>query len=103
MYSDTKGPLALAGVIGGVDSGIHPDTRNIFLESACFEPSQVRKSAKRFNIETDSSYRFSRGVPSESVLDVLHKAEALVQELAGGEVGHKEYDVWQKPKKTKPH
>ena len=94
---DTKGPLALAGVIGGMDSGIHSETKNVFVESACFESSQVRRTSKKFNIETDSSYRFSRGVSSENTLDVLHKAEVLIQELAGGVLAHNEYDIWEKP------
>ncbi len=99
---DEREPLALAGVIGGERSGIHHSTKNIFVESACFEPTQVRESSKRFRIETDSSYRFSRGVSAENTLDVLHKAIALIQELAGGEVSEDEYDFWEKPKKIKP-
>ena len=81
---DKKQTLALAGVIGGVNSGIRPETKNVFLESACFESSQVRSISKRFNIETDSSYRFSRGVPGESTLALSRKAVSLIQDLAGG-------------------
>ena len=99
---DTKKFLALAGVIGGLHSGIQPDTKNIFVESACFEPSHVRKTSKKFNIETDSAYRFSRGVPSESTLEILHRAVALIQNLAGGEISRDEYDFWEKPIKPKP-
>ena len=99
---DGKEPLALAGVIGGMSSGIHSDTKNIFLESACFEPLHVRKTAKTFNIETDSSYRFSRGVPSESTLEILHKAVGLIQQMAGGKISRDEYDLWEKPVKSKP-
>ena len=98
---DTKGSVALAGVIGGRDSGIHSKTKNIFIESACFDPSQVRRTSKRFNIETDSSYRFSRGVPSENTLDILHKAETLIQELAGGVLAQSKYDIWEKPAQPK--
>ena len=99
---DAKGPLALAGIIGGVSSGIQSDTKNIFIESACFDPFYVRRTAKTFNIETDSSYLFSRGVPSDSTLEVLHRTVALVQKWAGGEVSEEEYDVWKKPLKVKP-
>ena len=99
---DTKQVLALAGVIGGISSGIQPETKNIFIESACFEPSQVRRTSKRFNIDTDSSYRFSRGVPSESTLEILHRAVTLIQESAGGELSKDEYDFWERPEKAKP-
>ncbi|MDE0119906.1 MAG: phenylalanine--tRNA ligase subunit beta [Bdellovibrionales bacterium] len=99
---DGKGPLALAGVIGGVSSGIRSDTKNIFIESACFDPSHVRSTAKAFNIETDSSYLFSRGVPSESTLENLHRAIVLVQKWAGGEVSKDEYDFWKKSSKVRP-
>ena len=99
---DKKQILALAGVIGGLSSGIQPETKNIFVESACFEPSQVRRTSKRFNIDTDSSYRFSRGVSSESTLEILHKAVALIQELAEGDLFKDEYDFWEKPAKPTP-
>ena len=90
---DEKEPIALAGVIGGRLSGIQAGTKNIFLESACFAPSQVRQSSKRFHIETDSSYRFSRGVCSASTLDILRKATFLIQKYGGGEIAPKEYDL----------
>lgn len=99
---DKKQVLALAGVIGGLSSGIQPETKNIFVESACFEPSQVRRTSKRFNIDTDSSYRFSRGVPSESTLEILYKAVKMIQELAGGEISKDEYNFWEKPTTPKP-
>ena len=98
---DKKQNLALAGVIGGINSGIRSETKNVFLESACFESSQVRRTSKRFNIETDSSYRFSRGVPGESTLDLLRKAISLIQELAGGAISKDEYDFWTKIEKQK--
>ena len=97
-----KNPLALAGVIGGKTSGIHADTKNIFVESACFAPAQVRGSSKRFHIETDSSYRFSRGVASETTLSILRIAIQLMQKLAGGDLAEEEYDIWEKPALPKP-
>ena len=99
---DKKSPLALAGVIGGLVSGIQANTKNIFVESACFAPSQVRQSSKRFYIETDSSYRFSRGVCSETTLSVLQKAVAFMQNLAGGEIAPKQHDIKEKPALPKP-
>ncbi len=99
---DADQPLALAGVIGGEDSGISSDTKNVFLESACFTSSQVRKTSKRFNIETDSSYRFSRGVPPKAVLNVLRILAVMTQKLAGGQVSGDEYDLHEKSLKIKP-
>ena len=98
---DKKQNLALAGVIGGVNSGIRPETKNVFLESACFEAAQVRSTSKRFNIETDSSYRFSRGVPGASTLDLSRKAVAFIRELAGGTISKDEYDFRTKPEEQK--
>ncbi len=99
---DRKEPLALAGVIGGVKSGIHSNTKNIFLESACFEPTQVRRTSKRFHIETDSSYLFSRGVSSENTLNILHKALVLIQNMTGGEFSPDEYDIRENTEPPKP-
>ena len=94
---DEAGALALAGVIGGMGSEVKKETKNIFLEAACFKPSQVRKTSKRFGIETDSSYRFSRGVPVENTLEMLNRALRLIQEIAGGECSSDTHDATKKP------
>ncbi len=99
---DEKEPLALAGVIGGKSSGIHSGTQNVFVESACFDPAHVRASSKRFHIETDSSFRFSRGVPSETTLAVGQKAVNLIEVLAGGQRSPETYDTGEKPAEPKP-
>jgi phenylalanyl-tRNA synthetase beta chain len=81
---DADGPVAVAGVMGGFDSQVTDSTTDIFLESACFTPSQVRRTAKRLKIPSESSYRFERGVDPELAPDALGRAVALVLEMAGG-------------------
>ena len=67
MICDDEKPLSIAGVFGGENSGINNNTTNIF-ESACFEPTTIRKTAKRHSLSTDASYRFERGVDPELTL-----------------------------------
>ena len=98
---DAKKTIALAGIIGGEESGIHPDTQNIFLESACFAPSHVQSVSKQWQMDTDASYRFSRGVDPEMTKRVLHEACALIQSLAGGEVSKDYYDEYVRPPQSK--
>ena len=89
---DSRRALALAGVIGGRESGIHAGTKNIFLESACFDSSHIRFVSKAWQIETEAGYRFSRGVPMDKTADVLQRAAGLVQSLAGGKISKDCYD-----------
>ncbi len=93
--------LALAGVIGGKDSSISSETKNIFLESAYFRPEGIRRTSRRFGLQTDSSYRFSRGIDPETVKESLDFACALIQELAGGKVSEDLYDFYPKPLEPK--
>lgn len=93
-------PVALAGVIGGADSGVADSTKNIFIESAYFNPSVVRKTAKEFGLNTDSSYRFERGTDPEMVLFALQRAANLVLEVAGGEVASDIVDIY--PEELEP-
>lgn len=79
-------PVALAGVIGGLDSGVTLDTQDIFIEVAYFNPSMIRKTAKYFGIQTDSSDHFSKGTDSLILLKALNRACELIKELAQGEV-----------------
>ena len=81
---DKKGVLALAGIMGGLDSSITHQTQNIVIESAYFAPERIRKSSRRLGLETDSSYRFTRGIDKEHVFVSLQKACFLIQDLAGG-------------------
>ena len=85
-------PIALAGVIGGADSAVSNETKNIFLEGAVFAPETVRRTAKQFGLQTESSYRFARGIDESACRAALDKAAALIQELAGGSVSGDFFD-----------
>lgn len=95
MICDDSKPLCLAGIIGGINSGIDSSTKNIFLESANFDPISIRKSAKRHNINTDSSFRFERGVDPEIGIYALKRAASMIQEFSGGDISSniQEYSV----------
>ena len=84
VIADAKKPVALAGVMGGVESGVGGSTTDILLESAWFEPTRVRKTSRELGISTDSSYRFERQVDPESVLAASARATQLILEAAGG-------------------
>ncbi len=86
MICSAVEPMCLAGVFGGLDSGVSDSTVNIFLESAYFNPVWVRKSAKRFGLNTDSSFRFERGIDPNMQIYALKRAAMLYKELAGGEI-----------------
>lgn len=90
MIKDGKDqPLCIAGVFGGIHSGITENTKTIFLESAYFDPVAVRKAAKLHGLNTDASFRFERGVDPNFTRIALTKAIKLIQEIAGGKlVGH---------------
>ncbi|MCZ0933210.1 MAG: phenylalanine--tRNA ligase subunit beta, partial [Oligoflexia bacterium] len=90
---DNKKVLALAGVIGGLDSSITAQTKNIVIESACFAPEKIRKTSRRFGLETDSSYRFARGVDAFEVKSAMDLACFLIQKEAGGRVSKDFYDL----------
>ena len=94
IISDEKKPVALAGVLGGLHSGVTTDTVNIFIESAYFNPAAVRKTAKSFGLNTDSSYRFERGVDPEMVNFALIRAVNLVLKEAGGEIASEVVDIY---------
>ncbi len=83
---DTLGPVAVAGVMGGARSEVRPGTKRIFLESAYFEPAQVRRVSRQLGLSSESSYRFERGVDPARVPVALDHAAALLAELAGGKV-----------------
>lgn len=101
MIRDGQRPVAMAGVIGGKNSGVSVDTKDIFLESAYFLPMVVRKSARSHGIETDSAYRFSRGVDPEGTFAASQRATQLILEICGGETGRFDgddiYDIYPQP------
>ena len=97
MICDAKNGACLAGVFGGVDSGVTAYTKNIFLESAYFDPVSVRKSAKRHGLSTDSSFRFERGVDPNITLTALKRTALLIEELAGGKITSTVTDIYPHP------
>lgn len=92
---DSEEPIAVAGVMGGQNSEVTDRTINIFLESAYFLPSSIRRTSKSLGLKTESSYRFERGTDKESLIYALDRAAYLIRELAGGEISEKvdEYPV----------
>jgi phenylalanyl-tRNA synthetase beta chain len=98
MICDDKGPLCIAGVFGGKNSGVSENTATLFLESAYFNPVSIRKTAKRHSLSTDASFRFERGVDPEITQYALKRAALLIQEVAGGEITSDIIDIY--PKKV---
>lgn len=102
VIADKNRVVALAGVIGGLDSGVSDSTKNIFLESAFFTAQTVRRTARARGIETDSAYRFSRGVNPERTAAALEMALKLILEIAGGAVASDMKDLYPTPVKREP-
>ncbi len=96
MICDENGPLCIAGVFGGKESGVSESTTSIFLESAYFNPVSVRKTAKRHQLNTDASFRFERGIDPAITDYALKRAVLLIQEVAGGEITSDLIDVYPK-------
>jgi phenylalanyl-tRNA synthetase beta chain len=96
MICDEKGPLCIAGVFGGKDSGVSEKTNSIFLESAYFNPVSIRKTAKRHGLSTDASFRFERGIDPTITEYALKRAAILIQEVAGGEITSDVVDIYPK-------
>lgn len=86
MICDSEKPLCIAGVYGGLNSGVTSETKSIFLESAYFDPVSVRKTAKRHGLNTDASFRFERGIDINNVEYALQRAAILIQQIAGGDI-----------------
>ena len=86
MICNAEEPMCIAGVFGGLDSGVTEATTDVFLESACFHPTWVRKTARRQGLNTDSSFRFERGVDPNNTVYALKLAALLIKEIAGGEI-----------------
>lgn len=97
VIADAEKVVALAGVIGGINSGVSEKTTNIFLESANFKSMSVRKTSRSHGIETDSAYRFSRGVDQSQTSEIMDRAVLLIQHVAGGEASADPYDIYPTP------
>lgn len=101
MICDENGPMCIAGVLGGKNSGVTESTATIFLESAYFNPVSIRKTAKRHGLSTDASFRFERGIDPTITEYALKRAALLIQETAGGEITSDIIDIY--PKKIEDH
>lgn len=86
MICDSQKPLCIAGIFGGLDSGVTEQTTSLFLESAYFDPVSIRKTAKRHGLNTDASFRFERGIDPEIGITALKRAAILIKKIAGGEI-----------------
>ena len=94
MIANEEEDMCIAGVFGGLDSGVKDTTTAIFLESACFSPDSVRKTSLAHGLKTDASFRFERGTDPNMPLYALKKAAALLLELAGGEITSEIIDIY---------
>jgi phenylalanyl-tRNA synthetase beta chain len=100
MICNSHEPMCMAGVFGGLDSGLSNDTTAIFLEAAYFNPAFVRKTSKQHGLKTDSSFRFERGTDPEMTITALKRAAALIFECAGGVLSMDIVDIY--PEKLEP-
>ena len=86
VIANAEGPMCIAGVFGGIDSGVTESTVNVFLESAYFDPGSIRKTSKTHGLQTDASFRYERGADPGIIPLAARRAALLIQELAGGHV-----------------
>lgn len=99
MICNADGPMCIAGVFGGISSGIKASTTKIFLESAWFNAVSIRKTSKRHGLKTDASFRFERGTDPDITVIALKRAAILIQELAGGYISSGISDIYPVPAK----
>ena len=100
MICDAGGPVGVAGVMGGLNSEIVPETTDVLLESAYFDPISIRRTAKNLGLPTEASFRFERGIDQDGCLNAANRAAALMADLAGGRVAPGVMDEHPKPRKT---
>ncbi|MEQ1588026.1 MAG: phenylalanine--tRNA ligase subunit beta [Cyclobacteriaceae bacterium] len=94
MICNTEEPMCIAGVFGGIKSGISASTKNIFLESACFSPDYIRKTGMHHQLKTDASFRFERGTDPNMTIYALKRATLLIKEIAGGTISSDIVDIY---------
>ncbi len=98
MICDAEKPMGIAGVFGGINTGVTDDTKAIFLESAYFDPVSIRQTAKRHGLKTDASFRFERGIDINNVEYALLRAALLIRDLAGGDITSDIVDIYSRKK-----
>lgn len=101
MICDAEKPIAVAGVMGGVNSEINDNTTDVLIEVAYFSSSSIRKTAKKLAISSDASYRFERGTDIDMLETAANRAVQLLQEIAGGTIEQGIVDVYPTPKEEK--
>ncbi len=94
MICNENEPMCIGGVFGGLDSGVTDSTTKVFIESAYFNPVWVRKTARRHGLNTDSSFRFERGVDPDNTVYVLKRAALMIKEIAGGVISSDLIDIY---------
>ena len=101
MIANAEEAMCIAGVFGGLESGVTENTKNVFLESAYFDPVTIRKTSRRHQLQTDASFRYERGCDPNNTMYVLRRAALLIQEVAGGKVameisdnGQTQFEPW---------
>lgn len=99
MICDEEKPLCIAGVFGGLDSGVTTDTKDVFIESAYFNPTRIRLTARRHGLSTDASFRYERGADPNITVYAAKLAALLIKELAGGEICGEIKDFYPSPVK----
>jgi phenylalanyl-tRNA synthetase beta chain len=97
MICDSKEPMCIAGVFGGLHSGVTEKTKNIFLESAYFDPVYIRKTSFRHGLRTDAATRFEKGIDISGTVDIAKRAALLITEIAGGTIASDIIDVYPDP------
>ena len=97
MICNASEPMCMGGVFGGIKSGVKDATKNIFLESAWFNPVYIRKTSLKHDLRTDAAARFEKGVDISNVVNVLKRAALLIKEIAGGEIASQVVDIYPKP------
>ena len=97
MICDSEKPMCIAGVFGGLDSGVTENTTDVFIESAYFHPTRVRKTARRHGLNTDASFRYERGADPSITVYAAKLAALLIQEMAGGEICGEVADCYPEP------
>ncbi len=94
MICDAVKPMCIGGVFGGLNSGVTENTTDIFIESACFNPTRIRRTARRHGLSTDASFRYERGLDPNAAMYALKLAAIMVKELAGGEICGEPVDIY---------
>ena len=97
MICNAGAGMCIGGVFGGLDSGISEHTTHIFLESAYFNPTYIRRTSKRHGLNTDASFRFERGIDPDNTVYALKRAAMLIKEIAGGQISSEITDIYPNP------